>query len=294
MLVVLAGGGQFRAVGAGQRLQFAVAPAVLVGDEDDPAGVADQEDIAALAPFALKLGELQLDHHGTEEAAVFILHGTGQKIARHAAGHTHRIEAAAALATGLFEIWPEAIVGADIGAGQAPVAGGHGQAGAVEQLEGRGIGRTVDALQLAVQGILHRACNRAAQGADQFRVEGQHRRQGAVTFDQGVQRVGIQPQLLTGPAGILDHRLALGVVHGPARGQQGAGKDEEQNQAQTQGAKGRRHGASPGSGEGLLAFPWSMATFYSSSKLCCCTACESRPTWTRNSPGSAAHCNWPL
>ncbi|AYG46454.1 hypothetical protein DV532_20045 [Pseudomonas sp. Leaf58] len=33
---------------------------------------------------------------------------------------------------------------------------------------------------------------------------------------------------------------------------------------------------------------------YSSSKLCCCTAWESSPTWTLNSPGSATRCSWPL
>ncbi|MNJ43875.1 hypothetical protein D3C77_389010 [compost metagenome] len=77
LLVVLAGSGKFGVVGAAQGLEFAIAPAVLVGDENDPAGIADQQDVGALAPFALKLREFQLDHHGAEKAAVFIHHRAG-------------------------------------------------------------------------------------------------------------------------------------------------------------------------------------------------------------------------
>ncbi|MNH05466.1 hypothetical protein D3C79_647890 [compost metagenome] len=150
MLVVLASGRQFGPVGVGQWIEFAVTPTVLIGDKDDPAGVADQEDIAALAPFALQLRELQLDHHGAEKATVLILHRAGEEVAGHAAGHADGIEASAALAAGLFEIRAETIVGADIGAGQAPVAGRYGKSGMVQQFQSRRVGRAVDAFEFAV------------------------------------------------------------------------------------------------------------------------------------------------
>jgi hypothetical protein len=60
LLVVLTGFGQLGTVGARERLQLAVAPAVLVGDEGDATGVADQQHIAALAPFAFQLGNSSL------------------------------------------------------------------------------------------------------------------------------------------------------------------------------------------------------------------------------------------
>ncbi len=69
LFVVLAGGGQFRAVAGGNRLQLAIAPAGLIGDEHNAFGVADQQQVAALAPFVFQFGKLQFHHHGTEKIA---------------------------------------------------------------------------------------------------------------------------------------------------------------------------------------------------------------------------------
>ncbi|MNZ67683.1 hypothetical protein D3C78_859380 [compost metagenome] len=323
LLVVLTGFGQFGTVGTTEWLQFAVAPAVLVGDEGDAAGIADQQDVAALAPLAFQLGKLQLHHHGAEEAAMLVVHRAGEEVARHATGHAHGVEAATALAAGLLEVGAETVVGAHVAAGQTPVAGGDGQAGAVEQFEGGGVGGAIDAFELAVQGVLHRFADRATQGGDQFRVQRQHGGQGAVAVDQRVQGIGIQAQLLAGTLGVGFHGLALGLVHGPTGAEGGAQHDQQGDQPQTQGANGKGHGADPDEWDiraGLFAgkpAPTGIAqaiclrstcgsgftregagtgkpVSYSSSKLCCCTAWESSPTWTLNSPGSATRCSWPL
>ena len=241
LLVVLACFGQFGTVGTTERLQLAVTPAVLVGNEGDAAGVAYQQDVAALAPLAFKLGELQLHHHGAEEAAMLVVHRAGEEVARHATGHAHGVKAATALAAGLLEVGPEAVVGTDVAAGQPPVAGGDGQAGAVKQFERGGICGAVDAFELAVQGVLHLFADRVAQGGDQFRVQRQHGGQGAVAVYQGVQGIGVQAQLLAGTPGVVFHGLALGLVHGPPGTEGGAQHDQQGDQPQTQGAKGKGH-----------------------------------------------------
>ncbi len=219
-------------------MQLAVTPAVLVGDERDAAGIADQQDVAALAPFTFELGELQLDHHGAEEAALFIVHRTRQEVARHAAGHADGVETPTALAASLFEVGAKAVVGTYIGGRQAPVAGGDGQACAVQQLQGGGVGGAIDAFELAVQGVLHLFGNRAAEGGDQLRVQRQYRRQCTVTLDQGMQGVGVQAQLLARSTGVGFHCLALGLVHGPACTEAGADQDQQDDQNQAQGAEG--------------------------------------------------------
>ncbi|MNN54943.1 hypothetical protein D3C81_1697920 [compost metagenome] len=53
---------------------------------------------------------------------------------------------------------------ADVTAGQSPVARRHGQTGAVEQLQGRGLGGAVDLLQFAVQRILLLGTHRSLEG----------------------------------------------------------------------------------------------------------------------------------
>ena len=187
MIVVLAGNADFVAVAVIQRPQQAIAPAGLIGNKHDAPRIADQQDIVAVAPFAFKLGELEFDHHRPEEAAVRIEHSAGQKIPRDATGHAHRVKAAAALAAGLAEVGPEAVVVAHIAVGGVPVAGGHCQPAAVEQFQGRGLRRAVDAFQFAVEGGLYLGRDRVAQGVDQFGVQRQHGRQGAIALDQGVQ-----------------------------------------------------------------------------------------------------------
>ena len=136
LFVVLARALDLVHVAAVQRPQRAIAPAGLVGDEDDPACIADQQRVAALAPFALKLGELQLDHHRAEKLGIVAEHRAGQKIAGDAAGHAHRIKAPAALSAGLAEVRTKTVVVADVTARQAPVAGGHREAAVIKQLEG--------------------------------------------------------------------------------------------------------------------------------------------------------------
>ncbi len=174
LLVVLAGGLEFGTVAVAQGLQMAIAPARPVGDEHDAPGVADQQGVAALAPFTFKLRKFQLHYHCAEEFAVVTGYRAGQEITRNAAGHTHRVETPGALGAGLEEVGPEAIVVADVTAGQAPVAGRHGQAGTVEQFQGRGLRGVVDFFQFAIQRVLLRRTDRSRQGRTQLRVQRQY------------------------------------------------------------------------------------------------------------------------
>ncbi|MNR06104.1 hypothetical protein D3C85_1221660 [compost metagenome] len=137
LLVVLAGGLEFGMIAVAQRLEQAIAPARLVGDEDDPARIADQQRVAALTPLAFQFGEFQFHHHGTEELAVVIADRAGEEVAGNPAGHPHGVKAPGALGAGLVEIGTETVVVADITAGQTPVARRHGEAGVIEQFQGR-------------------------------------------------------------------------------------------------------------------------------------------------------------
>ncbi|MNE06888.1 hypothetical protein D3C80_994880 [compost metagenome] len=241
LFVILPGGGQLGAIVGRQGLQLAVAPARLVGDEDDATGITDQQDIAALLPFAFQFREFELDHHRAEECTVRVGHRTGKKVAGYAAGDAYGVEAPGALALGLLEIGAKTVILAHVAAGRAPVAGCHRQAGAIEQLQGRGIGCAIDAFELVVQGILGGRIDRPGQGVDQFRIQRQHGRQGTVAFDQGVQGVGVQAQLHIGPCGILDQRPLLGLAHRPAGREQGAGEDQQNDEGQAQGTGGDMH-----------------------------------------------------
>ena len=97
-----------------------------------------------------------------------------------------------------------------------------------------------------VQGVLYVFGDRTAQRGDQLGVQRQHGGQGAVAVDQGVQGVGVQAQLLAGTLGVVFHGLALGLVHGPAGTEGGTQHDQQGDQPQTQGAKGKGHGGGSG------------------------------------------------
>ncbi|MNI65764.1 hypothetical protein D3C73_1212840 [compost metagenome] len=191
-------------IAVAQRFQVAIAPARLVGDEDNPAGIADQQGVATLAPFAFQLGKLQFHHHGPEELAIVVGYGAGEEIARNATGDPNGVKTPGALGAGLAEVGTKTVVVADVAAGQAPVARRHGQARAIQQLQGRGFGGAVDFFQFAVQFLRQLGAHRAFECVAQLRVECQHRGQGAVAFDQGMQGGGIQRQLLIGTGCVID------------------------------------------------------------------------------------------
>ncbi|MCY1417342.1 hypothetical protein D9M71_328740 [compost metagenome] len=205
LLVVLAGGLEFGVIAVAERLEQAIAPARLVGDEDDPARVADQQRVAALAPLAFQFGKFQFHHHGAEELPVVIADRAGEEVAGNPAGHAYRVKTPGALSAGLVEIGTETVVVADITAGQTPIARRYGEAGAIEQFQGRGFGGAVDLFQFAVQRILLPGAHRPLECRAQLRIQRQHGGQGAVTFDQGMQRRGIERQLLIGSGGVFDH-----------------------------------------------------------------------------------------
>ena len=241
MFVVLAGGLEFGVIAVTQRFQQAIAPARLVGDEDDPACIADQQRVAALTPFALQFRKFEFHHHRAEKLAVVAGDRAGQEVTGNPAGHAHRVKAPGALGAGLAEVGAKTVVVADITAGQTPVAGGHGEAGAVEQFQGRGLRRAVDFFQFAVQCVLLFGGYRAIERGAQFRVQRQHGGQGAVAIDQGVQGIGVQRQLLIGAGGVFDQGLAFGVAHGKGGGQRGTGDDQQGVQRQTQGRENIEH-----------------------------------------------------
>ncbi|MNM79055.1 hypothetical protein D3C81_909760 [compost metagenome] len=67
------------------------------------------------------------------------------------------------------------------------------------------MGGAVDFFQFAVQCVLLFGTDLALERRAQLRVQRQHRGQGAVTFDQGMQGRGIQRQLLIGASRVFDH-----------------------------------------------------------------------------------------
>ncbi|MNR03392.1 hypothetical protein D3C85_1192820 [compost metagenome] len=113
----MAGGLEFGVIAVAQRFQVAIAPARLVGDEDDPASIADQQRVVALAPFAFQFRKLQFHHHRAEELAVVVGDGAGQEVTGNAAGHPNRVKAPGALGAGLAEVGAETVIVADVTAG---------------------------------------------------------------------------------------------------------------------------------------------------------------------------------
>ncbi|MNP42089.1 hypothetical protein D3C76_1358270 [compost metagenome] len=83
--------------------------------------------------------------------------------------------------------------------------------------------------------------DRAFERVTQLRVQRQHRGQGAVAFDQGVQGCGIQRQLLIGTGRIFNQGLAHGVAHGQGGSNGGTGDDQHGVQRQAQGSGSQRH-----------------------------------------------------
>jgi len=244
LLVVLTRSFDLGQIIGAQRPQGAITPARLIGDKDDPACIADQQRVAALAPFTFQFGKFQLDHHRAEKLVVVTEYRAGKEIAGNTAGHAHCVKTPGALGAGLAEVGTEAVIVANVTAGQAPVAGGHGQAGTIQQFKGRGLRGAVDLFQLHIQCRLLRSIDRSGQGRTQLRVQRQHGGQGAIAVDQGVQGVGVQPQLLIGAGGVFFQRLTLGVAHRERRGNDRAGNDQQGIQRQTQGTGSRQHAGS--------------------------------------------------
>ncbi len=207
------------------RLQFAEAPAGTAGEEDDAVGIAEQDQVRPLAPLLLQRQQLELDHQGAEQAALLVAHRLGQEVAGHAGGDADAEEAAVVLRREPAEIRAEAVVVADVAVRPAPVAGGDGVAAPVEQGQGGGGGGAVDALQLEVELRLPRRVEPALQRSAQFRVQRQHRRQGAVVLDQGLQGIGIEAQLLPRLLALLAQGLLLRVPAGAVGRQRGGGGD---------------------------------------------------------------------
>ena len=225
---VLAGGVQLAALFVVQRLQQAVAPGVLAGQKNHAMRVRRQHDVGCLQPFALQLLQRNLDGHQPQDVAAVVADGLRQEVAGLARGHANAVEAAAPLGQRLLHIGAKAVVHTHIAGGRAPVAGGHGQAVAVEQGEGGRLAGAVGLLQLAVE-LRHLVrAQGTAQGVLQLRVQGQHLGQGAVAVDALGQRLPVQGQLAL-------HALAFvqqGPVPGPLAGGKHAGrracKQEEQ------------------------------------------------------------------
>ncbi|MND26398.1 hypothetical protein D3C80_168450 [compost metagenome] len=235
LFVVLPGSGHLGAALAGNRLQLAIAPARLVGDEHHAAGITDQDDVRPLTPFLLQLGELQLHHHGADEFVPIAAHRAGEEVAGNAADHAYRIEAAAAVGTGFAEVGAETVVVADVAGGGAPVAGGNGQAVAIEQFEGGGTGGAVHLLQLEVELHLLVVIHRPLEDGAHFRVQGQHGGQGAEAIDQGAQAAGVERQLLAGLRAFVAQGLALGLPAGQVHRQEQPGEQQQDQQDDAQG-----------------------------------------------------------
>ncbi|MCY1408069.1 hypothetical protein D9M71_233860 [compost metagenome] len=235
LLVVLAGGGHFGTPRGGDGLQLAVAPARLVGDEHHATGVADQNEVRALAPFLFQLGEFQLHHDGADELVLAVAHRAGEEVAGNAADDANGVEAPAAVAAGFGEVGAEAVVVADETGGRVPVAGGYCQAVAVQQLEGGGAGGAVHLLQLEVELRLRTVIHRSFEDGAHFRVQCQHRGQGAEAVDQRAQGAGVERQLLSGLFAFVAQGLALGLAAGEVHRQEQPGEQQQDQRDDAQG-----------------------------------------------------------
>ncbi len=108
--------------------------------------------------------------------------------------------------------------------------------------------------QFQIQCRLLFGTDRAGQGRTQLRIQCQHRGQGAVAVDQGVQGIGVQRQLLIGAGGVFLQRLTLGVADGQGRGKDGTGDDQQGVQRQTQGTGSRQHAGANGWQDGRAPY----------------------------------------
>jgi hypothetical protein len=127
--------------------------------------------------------------------AAVALDGLRQKVARLARGHANAVEAAAPLGQRLLDIGAKAVVHAHIAGGGAPVAGGKGQAVAVEQRECGRLAGAVGPLQLVVE-LLHLGRTQwAGQRVVQLCIQRQHFGKGAVAVDALGQGLAVERQL---------------------------------------------------------------------------------------------------
>ncbi|MCW0448956.1 hypothetical protein NB706_001790 [Xanthomonas sacchari] len=221
--------------------------------------VADQHHVGHAQPFVLQRGQLDLDHDHPERAPARVQDRLREEVAGHAGGHADAVEAALALCQCLLHIRAEAVVGTDVAAGQAPVAGGQGHAVGVDQGQGRGAGDVVGALQLQVQLPLRGRVQRVGQGVAQFRIQRQHLRQGAVAIDALLQGLRIQLQLLPQLHALGTQCALFGDVLRRQHRQHHAADDDDQQQDQAAMAQERGHAEERGdrgriSLEGALPF----------------------------------------
>ncbi|MCW0438392.1 hypothetical protein NB723_003356 [Xanthomonas sacchari] len=203
--------------------------------------VADQHHVGHAQPFVLQRGQLDLDHDHPERASMRVEDRLREEVAGHAGGHADAVETALALRQGLLHVGAEAVVGADVAAGQAPVAGGQGHAVGVDQGQGRGAGDVVGAFQLQVQLLLGGCVQRMGQGVAQFRIQRQHLRQGAVAVDALLQGLRIQLQLLPQLHALGAQRALFGDVLRRQHRQHHAADDDDQQQDQATMAQERGH-----------------------------------------------------
>ena len=164
--------------------------------------------VGGAQPLALQLVQGDLDGHQADHLAPLVVDGLRQEVAGLAGGGADAVEAPAARGQGLLHVGAEVVVLAHVVARRAPVAGGHGNAMAVDQGQGRGLAGAVGPLQLAVQVVHIARRQRVLQRGAQLVVQGQHLGQGAVAVHPLGQRLGTHGQLALEDFALADQGLA--------------------------------------------------------------------------------------
>ncbi|MNM90615.1 hypothetical protein D3C81_1028820 [compost metagenome] len=196
-------------------MQHAVAPWGLAGQEDHPAVIGGKYAARRFGPGGFQRPQHDLHHHHADGLAGFVAYRLRQEVARHGRRDAFGIEGGAAVAHRPLEIRAEIVGVAHIaGADHLPVAGGQCHPVAIKHGErGRGH-RAVDAFQLAADALgIGRADDGLREHRADFRIQRQHRRQHAVAFDQRLQRIAMQAQLLARLCGIGMQAAPLQMAH---------------------------------------------------------------------------------
>ncbi len=192
-----------------QRLGCPKPPVRHARDQDDASGTDDEGRFARRPPFGLQGVELDLDDHNAQGAGVRSVH-TARKIKTGATRNCAQGEKLSlAIAHGVDEIGPEAVVRTDEAGGQTPVAGGSRSAVDPDDVDGGCACLARQTFQFLADEIA-RSIRPGGQQVGDVGISGQGDRQGAVFFQLAAQDGGMERGRGIGLAGQFCSGVAAG------------------------------------------------------------------------------------
>ena len=131
-------------------LQRAQYPLRLAGDEDHAMRISDHDVSILVEPRRLQRLYLHLDH-GHATSSLRAGDGSAEEVTALTGAGAQPVEAPLAAIDGVLPVGAEAVVLTDEGVGGAPVAGGDGGAGVIDQIEVRDTGQLTHAVQALIE-----------------------------------------------------------------------------------------------------------------------------------------------